>query len=168
MKIISVDPGYERLGVAILKKNQSQSRKSEKEKLLFSDCFTTASHLPHHTRLTLLGTYIESLIKTHSPSALAIETLFFSSNKKTALMVSEARGVIIYIASSNNIPVFEYHPNEIKLAITGYGKSDKRSVMSMVEKLITIKKNIRHDDEYDAIAIGLTHLSTNQLLVNRD
>ena len=73
--------------------------------------------------------------------------------------VSEARGVIIYCAKINNLEVFEYTPPQIKVAVTGYGKADKNMIMSMVPKLIKIEKEIKSDDEMDAIAIGITHLS---------
>lgn len=78
-------------------------------------------------------------------------------------MVAEARGTILYAASSCGLPIFEYTPIEIKLAVTGYGKSEKRQVISMVEKLIEIPaRKTKSDDEYDAIAIGLTHFATSR------
>ena len=90
---------------------------------------------------------------------LAIEELFFSKNQTTALLVSQALGVVIYEAYKAGIPVVYYKPVEIKVAVTGYGKSDKTGVTNMVTRLIKIEKTIKHDDEYDAIAIGLTHLA---------
>jgi crossover junction endodeoxyribonuclease RuvC len=155
MKIISIDPGYERLGVAVIEKEHRQ-----KEKLLFSECFKTNPKLPHPKRLALIGERIKEIIKKYKPERLATEKLFFSKNQKTALLVAEARGVILYAASSNNLEIFEYTPADIKIAVTGYGKSEKNQVISMVEKLIEIKdKQKKLDDEYDAIAIGLTHFA---------
>ncbi len=79
-----------------------------------------------------------------------------TTNQKTVMQVSEARGVIIYTAIKNSLQVFQYTPPQIKVAVTGYGKADKRMVNSMVNKLVKINREIKNDDEMDAIAIGLT------------
>ncbi len=154
MRIISIDPGYERLGIAVLEKMAKN-----KEILLFSECFKTSAKLPHHERLALIGNRIKEVIKKWKPVALATEKLFFSGNQKTAMLVAEARGVILYTGSSLGLEVFEYTPNEVKIAITGYGRSEKQQMMTMVSKLIEIHKIIKSDDEFDAIAIGLTHFA---------
>lgn len=152
MRIISIDPGYERLGLSVIEKE-----KNTKEKLIFSECFKTSAKLPHHERLTLIGRRIKEIICEFRPEALATEKLFFSNNQKTAMTVAEARGVILYIASSSGLPIYEYSPADIKIAVTGYGKSEKSQVISMVKKLISVTKETNSDDEFDAIAIGLTH-----------
>lgn len=159
MRIISIDPGYERLGIAIIEKNLK-----EKEVLLYSDCFKTSSKLPHEKRLGLIGLEIKKIIEEFKPEALALESLFFSSNQKTAITVAEARGVILYEASVHNLPVYEYGPGQIKVAVTGYGKSDKNQIISMIPRLIKINKEIKHDDEYDAIAVGLTCFAIERFL----
>ncbi|OHA47911.1 MAG: crossover junction endodeoxyribonuclease RuvC [Candidatus Taylorbacteria bacterium RIFOXYD2_FULL_36_9] len=153
MKIIAIDPGYERVGIAILEKNAG------KEVLLFSECFKTLATETAEERLQLIGEEIFSLIKKYKPEALTIETLFFKTNAKTAMRVSEARGVMLYEAAKNGLLVTEFTPLQIKVAVTGYGKSDKNQVTSMVQKLIKINKDIKHDDEYDAIAVGLTYFA---------
>lgn len=155
MKIISIDPGYEKVGIAIVEKN-----KSEKENLIFSECFQTSAKLSLPERLFLIGQEIDKLIKEYEAEAMAIEKLFFTTNQKTVMGVSEARGVIIYQAILNKIPVFEYTPLQIKIAITGYGRGNKKQVISMIHNLIKIDKKIKHDDEYDAIGTGLTHLAS--------
>ncbi len=157
MKIISIDPGYERLGIAILEKEAKQ-----KETLVFSECFKTSSKLPHNERLALIGNRIKEIIRKYKPTALATEKLFFSGNQKTAMLVAEARGVILYTGSSLGLSVFEYTPNEVKIAITGYGRSEKRQIIDMVRKLIVVTSKTKSDDEFDAIAIGLTHLAINR------
>ncbi len=155
MRIISIDPGYERLGIAVIEKNPRT-----KEILLYSDCFKTDPKLPHCERLNLIGTEISRVISEFKPSALSLEDLFFTNNAKTAITVAEARGVILYEAAKNGLKVFEYGPGQIKVAVTGYGKSDKDAVIAMVNRLIQIDKKIKHDDEYDAIAVGLTCFAT--------
>lgn len=157
MKIISIDPGYERLGLAIIEKEKNQ-----KEVLLFSECFKTSVKLPHHERLALIGDRIKEVIKKWKPEQLATEKLFFAGNQKTALLVAEARGVILYTGSSKGLEVFEYRPNEIKIAITGYGSAEKKQIMDMTRKLIKIDSKTNSDDELDAIAIGLTHFATHR------
>ena len=154
MKIIAIDPGYERLGIAVLEK---ESR--EKETLVFSECFKTSSKLPHHERLSLIGNRIKEVIKKYKPEQLATEKLFFSGNQKTAMLVAEARGVILYSGSSQGLEVFEYTPNSVKIAITGYGGSQKRQMIDMVKKLIIVTSKTNSDDEFDAIGIGLTHFA---------
>ncbi len=128
--------------------------------MLFSECFKTSAKIPHPERLNLIGEEIERLIKKFKPEAMAIETLFFSTNRKTAMAVSEARGVMLYVAANNGLEIKEFQPNQIKVAVTGYGASDKMGIIKMVEKLIKINKEIKYDDEYDAIAVGLTYFAT--------
>lgn len=151
MKILSIDPGYERLGIAIVEKNLNS-----REELLYSDCFKTSSKLSFTERLFMIGTEIERIVIDYKPNALSIENLYFYTNQKTAMNVSQVRGVILYIAQRYNLSIYEYTPLQIKAAITGYGQATKDQMMLMVPKLITIHKKIQHDDEFDAIAIGLT------------
>jgi crossover junction endodeoxyribonuclease RuvC len=152
--ILGIDPGYGRIGIAIIEKTKNG------DNLLHSECFETDSKLPHHKRLLKIGEKISRIISKYKPKKIAIETLLWSKNKKTALQVAEARGVILLEAARWGIIVCEHNPNQIKVAVTGYGKSDKNQIISMVEKLIKLpvlpKKQKRLDDEYDAIAAALT------------
>jgi len=151
MRIISIDPGYERLGIAIVDKEQNQ-----KEILVHSECFKTSKKDPHGLRLAHIGIRMQELIKEYTPEALAIESLFFTNNQKTVIQVAEARGVILSECVRAGMEVFEYSPPQIKLAVTGYGKSDKNAIIKMIPLIIKVNKEIKHDDEFDAIAIGLT------------
>ncbi len=158
MKILSIDPGYERLGIAVIEKTGFQ-----KDCLVFSECFKTSSKIPHPERLSLIQKRIESVVEKYKPQEMATESLFFSNNQKTAFLVAEARGVIISVCCSLGLKVFEYGPGQIKLAVTGYGKSDKSSIIKMIPKLIEMppekETGVIYDDEFDAIAIGITHLA---------
>jgi len=156
MRIIAIDPGYERIGIAILEKTNNQ-----KETVVYSDCFKTSAKLPFYDRLILIGTEISRVIDEFLPKAMAVETLFFSTNQKTAMQVSEARGVIIHEACRKGLKIFEHNPMEIKLAVTGDGKSDKTNIIRMIPMLVKITKEIKHDDEYDAVAVGLTCFAVN-------
>lgn len=151
MIVIAIDPGYERLGVAILEK-----QKNLKEKIIFSSCFETSAKNDFNIRTMQLGQYVRFLIEKYNPEYLAIEGLFFSKNTKTALKVAESRGVIIFQATNKNIPVYEFTPNQIKVAVTGYGKATKKDMYLMTSRLITLPERKIIDDEIDAIAIGLT------------
>lgn len=151
-KILAIDPGYERVGIAILEQHEN-----EKHTLIHSECFKTNSKTPFYERVSLIGSHIKKIVKQYNPSSLAIEKLYFTANQKTAMNVAEARGVIIYEAIQNKLNIFEYTPMEIKVAVTGYGKATKQDVFHMTQKLILLPKDrIFLDDEIDAIAIGLT------------
>ncbi len=159
MKIIGIDPGYERVGIAVLEKVPTE----KKEQLLYSNCFKTSAKLSLPERLLLVGKEIESVIKKWQPEMLAIEKLYFENNAKTAMGVSEARGVIIYTGISKGLKILEYTPLQIKNAVTGYGKADKKQVHQMVGKLINLPKSVKQDDEVDAIAVGITGLASSQI-----
>lgn len=158
LRVLAFDPGFERLGVAVVTKENG------KETLLHSDCIRTEASLPFSERLHILGAAAEAAIKKWQPNAVALEHIFFEKNAKTAIGVAEVKGMLSYIAATNNLPVFEYTPLAVKVAITGYGKSEKKAVAQMVLRLLTIpslpggKKAL--DDELDAIAVGLTCLAS--------
>ncbi len=151
MRIIGIDPGYERLGIAVVEKTNG------KELLIHSECFQTDSKLPFHERLLLLGVQLEKVITTHEPVHLALENVFFNTNQKTAMDVAAVRGVILYVGRLHNLEIFEYTPPQIKSAVGGSGRANKKEIASMLHHLIDINKKIRLDDEYDAIAVALTH-----------
>ncbi len=150
MIILGIDPGYERLGIAVLEK------KNGKENLLFSACLKTSAKIPFNERLFLLGKELEKIIKKWKPDIVATEKLFFTTNQKTAMHVSEIRGLIIYLAMLHNAEVREFTPLEIKTAVVGYGKAEKRQVEHMVKTILKLKDKKRLDDETDAIACALT------------
>lgn len=153
MRVIAIDPGYDRLGVAVLELVNGN------EQLIHSECFETDRKLELKERGKMIGNHFTALLSEHSPSALAIETLFFNKNVKTALGVAEIRGILIYLAQCHDCVVYEFGPQEIKIAVTGYGKSDKKAVIDMVMRLVPSAPKKAHDDEYDAIAVGITCLA---------
>ena len=153
MRVISVDPGYDRLGVAVMELEDG------KEKLIYSCCIETDKQQSFFERLEVLGRGFVSLLEKYSPDTLAIETIFFNKNLKTAIGVAQARGILIYLAQINNCVVYEFGPQEIKVAVTGYGKSDKAAVIDMTKRLIPTAPDTALDDEYDAIAVGITCLA---------
>jgi crossover junction endodeoxyribonuclease RuvC len=153
MKVLALDPGYDRLGVAVLERTERG------EQLLYSACVTTEKDQPLTKRLHTIGTNVAELLAKYKPDAVALETLFFNKNIKTGIGVAQARGIIVFLAESAGCAVHEFGPQEIKVAVTGYGKSDKRAVIDMVGRLIANAPKKAHDDEYDAIAVGITALA---------
>lgn len=154
MIILSIDPGFERIGIALIKKE-----KSSKEELLYSECFKTKKEFSFSKRLLLIDEKMEEICKYHKPDILCIESLFLGTNQKTGFHVAEARGVIVMTAEKYGLKVYEYTPLQVKLAVTGYGKSNKESVMKMVKKIVPQSEKITSDDELDAIAVGITGVS---------
>ncbi|HVW82962.1 MAG TPA: crossover junction endodeoxyribonuclease RuvC [Candidatus Paceibacterota bacterium] len=150
--MLAVDPGYDRCGVAVLEGDPSKPR------VVWSACITPPKGRPEE-RLGAIARELAALIKKHAPAALAAETLFFSANVKTALGVAQARGVILAAAGLANIPAIECSPQQVKLAVTGYGAADKRAVALMVPKLAALAPGKRLDDELDAIALGIAALA---------
>jgi crossover junction endodeoxyribonuclease RuvC len=161
-RILGIDPGFERLGIAILEKparnafSIADAGGDKKEKVIFSECFKTSAKLDFSERLNLIGERVREIIKKYKPEILAIETLFLNTNQKTVMHVAEARGVVIYEASRAGLKIFEASPPQIKIATTGYGRASKEQIIKMVRLLVDIDIKKKSDDELDAIAIALT------------
>ena len=162
MKILSIDPGFERMGVAIIERAVG----SAKPRVLYSACVKTSPKDAFHLRIKALGDALQEIIAKHQPGVLAIEKLFFSNNQQTALAVAEARGVAVYEAARHGLSFFEYTPIQIKLAVAGYGRATKSQVIVMTQTLAEfedtekkVRGKARSDDEFDAIAVGLTHFA---------
>ncbi|MBP6924291.1 MAG: crossover junction endodeoxyribonuclease RuvC [Candidatus Pacebacteria bacterium] len=154
MRVIAIDPGYDRLGVAVMENT------SEAEVLLYSTCIESARSDTLPDRLLTIGNCFVEIVKEYKPDSMAIETLFFNKNIKTAIGVAQARGTLLYLAKQSGCAVYEFGPQEIKTAVTGYGKSDKKGVIDMIIRLVKNAPLKALDDEYDAIAIGVTCLAT--------
>ncbi|HTH93549.1 MAG TPA: crossover junction endodeoxyribonuclease RuvC [Candidatus Paceibacterota bacterium] len=146
--ILAVDPGFDRCGIAIIHTGSTPSVKQ-------SWCISTNKKDSHSIRLATVFKGIEEAIVTHSPDAIALETLFFSVNKKTVIAVAEARGIIVTLAGLHNIPLIELSPQEVKIAMTGSGNADKKAVQKMVEMTLKVDTGKKLDDEIDAIALGM-------------
>lgn len=153
-KVLGIDPGFDRFGVAILEAEKQNA------KLLYSECIVTKSQEERPLRLLQIGERLKELIAEWQPQEMAIEKLFFNANTTSAIGVAEARGVASFIASEQGLSVSEYSPQDVKIAVTGYGKADKDAVQMMVRKLVKLGDEKRLDDEIDAIAVGITHIAT--------
>lgn len=151
MRIIGIDPGIARVGWGIIDKS------SNKVKTIAFDCFETHKSQPPETRLLEIYKFLTNLILEYKPDAISVEELFFNTNSKTALIVGQARGVVLLAAAYHSVPVVSYTPLQVKMAITGYGRADKSQIGHMVKTLLYLKSIPKPDDTADALAIALTH-----------
>lgn len=149
IRVISLDPGYDRLGIAVIER-----KIGEKEKVIFSDCIQTSKDDSFISRLAQVVDAFKKAILAYTPKYFAIETLFFSSNQKTAMRVAEVRGALLYCAKDSGLQILEINPMQIKQSITGDGRSDKAQMIKMIQLITGLQKKAK-DDEYDAIATGL-------------
>jgi len=155
MRILGIDPGYDRLGLAVVEGDPSRPT------VVWSDCVTPAKG-PMEERLAAVEAAVRDAITTYAPDALALESLFFSVNKKTAMQVAEARGAVLSAAGTAGLAVREFSPGTVKLAVTGDGRADKVAVARMIPKLVSLLPRKRLDDELDAIAVAICGLASSR------
>lgn len=152
MRVLAIDPGFDRLGMAVLEGDASRPV------VVWSDCVQPPKG-DKEMRLAAVTEAVRSAIEAYAPDCFALETLFFSTNKKTALGVAEARGAALSAAGKAGVRVCEYSPGTIKVAVTGNGRADKKSIAQMIPLLVKLSERKRLDDELDAIAVGITALA---------
>ena len=157
MRVLGIDPGTTTTGFAILDFNRDHIS------LVDYGCIKNPPKTPKAQRLQQTAEDLKSLIHDHKPDSLAIEEIFFSKNIKTALKVSESRGVIIQNAHHFGLTVHEYAPNRVKNAICGYGHADKQQIQKMLKIMLNLSKIPKPDDAADAIAIAICHAHTLKL-----
>jgi len=162
--ILGIDPGTGRCGWAIVRIKNKELRIKNEDGVELAECglIETPAKTPLADRLKIIFEKITELIKKYDPTELAIEELFFVKNVKTGISVAHARGVIMLAGELAKIPVFEYKPNEIKLAIAGHGHANKEQMTKML-KLHLKNCTVRQDDTVDAVAVALTHLQTSRI-----
>ncbi len=152
MRVLAIDPGFDRMGIAVVEGDPS------KPQLVWSACVEPERGEPQE-RLATVFASVSRAFSSYTPDILAIETLFFSANRKTALGVAEARGAVLAAAGAARLAVRQYSPQEVKLAVTGYGGATKEAMIRMIPRIITLPIRTRRDDEYDAIALGIAALA---------
>jgi crossover junction endodeoxyribonuclease RuvC len=159
MRILGIDPGVAIVGYAVVNMSGSVVE------IVDYGSIQTAQEKLHVDRLCEVGRDIQHVVSTYSPDELSIERLFFSKNVKTALAVAEARGVLLERVRSLGVDVFEYSPQEVKIALTSHGLSTKRQVQEMVMKVFDLKEMPQPDDVADALAIAYCHAVSRKLLL---
>ncbi len=157
MRVLGIDPGYDRLGIAVVEGQR------ERPILIFSTCIETSKTQKFSERLHEVVVALRKVIEKDAPDQVAIEEIFFSKNQKTAMLIAHVRGAILYLLEELRVPFTEYNPSAIKIAITGEGRAEKRQVIDMLQKLIAIPDTDILDDEYDAIAVAITHLASSPI-----
>ena len=149
MIVLGIDPGTARLGYGLVERQGSQLT------MLDYGCLETINDRPLEQRLLIIHEGITDLIETHHPEAMGVERLFFNKNTQTAMAVGQARGVVLLTAAEHGLPVFEYGPHEVKLAVTGYGRAPKDQVQRMVQLVLSMRELPRPDDAADALAVAV-------------
>ena len=151
MLILGIDPGFAIVGFGIL---QSQGGR---QGLVTCGAITTPAGLPLPKRLLQIAMDLETIIARFCPDCMAVEELFFNQNVTTGIGVAQARGVILMTAEKFGLPIYEYTPSQVKQAVVGYGKAEKRQVMDMTKRLLGLSAVPKPDDAADAVAVALCH-----------
>ena len=151
MIILGIDPGYAIVGWGVVE------YQGIKHRPVAFGAITTEAHTDFNLRLKQIYDDIVELIERSKPDVMSIEKLYFNTNTTTAIQVAQARGVILLAAEQAHIPVYEYTPLQVKVAVTGYGKALKPQVMEMTRRLLHLKDVPKPDDTADALALALTH-----------
>lgn len=162
MLILGIDPGIATIGFGLIESDRSRIR------MLHYGAITTPAGLPLSRRLYQIGRDMEDLLTQLHPDVISIEELFFHNNITTGISVAHGRGVILYTAERCGVPLFEYTPSQVKQAVVGYGKAEKRQVMEMTKRLLHLSTVPKPDDAADALALALCHARscTSQLMQN--
>ncbi|MFA7169481.1 MAG: crossover junction endodeoxyribonuclease RuvC [Candidatus Paceibacterota bacterium] len=149
MIILGIDPGTATTGFGVLENCAGNI------KMIENGCILTCKDLEMPQRLDILGKEIKKLIDRFAPDVMAIEELFFFKNKKTVISVGQARGVAVFVGKNNDLEIHEYTPLQVKQAVTGYGRADKKQVQSMVKNILKLKEIPKPDDAADALAVAI-------------
>lgn len=161
MIILSIDPGIDRTGFAIFDKEEGNSYT-----YITSGLVQTDKKDSLQLRISVVYDKIFKLIKKYNPSILVMERVFFSKNQKTAITVGQSQGVLLLLAAQHNLAVHFFTPTEIKMAVTGYGNSDKRSIQKMLGLVLKLDaETLKQDDRADAIACGYAFCCMNEALI---
>lgn len=155
INILGLDPGFGRTGYAVLRGSSDQPR------LVDYGCLVTPPRQALPARLEYLRQAVKKLLSRWEPRLVAVEKVFFAANTKTALQVGEARGVLLVTVSEFGLPIVQYTPPQVKLAVTGDGRADKKQIQKMLRLLFKLPRPIKSDDAADAVAIAwcaLAHL----------
>ena len=151
MLILGIDPGYAIIGWGIIR--------FERGKYIPVDfgAITTEAGTPFNRRLEMIYDQLNELLDTHHPDVVAVEKLYFQTNAKTAIDVAQARGVTMLALQKHGMPVFEYTPLQVKQAIVGYGRAEKKQVIMMVTSFLGLREAPKPDDTADALALAICH-----------
>ena len=162
MRILGIDPGFGIIGFGVIDKSNSGLS------VVDYGVITTPKDMEFNARLEVIYHSMAKIIDRFQPDEVAIEELYFNNNITTGIKVAEARGIILLSFQQAKLPIFEYTPQDIKLALTGTGRADKSQMKFMVKTLLHLQKSPTPDDAADAVAVALCHSQTNQNLRARN
>ncbi|MCL2052914.1 MAG: crossover junction endodeoxyribonuclease RuvC [Oscillospiraceae bacterium] len=151
MRILGIDPGYATVGFGVVEYD------GYKFTPVRYGAIKTSPNMEFCMRLKTVYDDTEELLRCYNPDFMSIEKLFFNTNHKTAIDVSQARGVILVAAANAGIPVYEYTPLQVKQSVVGYGRAEKLQVTEMVRQILSLNEIPRPDDAADALAIAICH-----------
>ncbi len=151
MTILGIDPGYAIVGYGVVSFDNIRFKPIE------FGAITTPAKILFSDRLEQIFCAVTSIIEKYNPDALSIEKLYFNTNTTTAIDVAQARGVIVLAAKLKGVPVYEYTPLQVKQAVTGYGRAEKKQVQEMVKHILKLESVPKPDDTADALAIAICH-----------
>ena len=151
MLILGIDPGFAIVGFGLVEAAGGRAR------LVQCGAITTPAGEALPARLLQISNDMDLLLEQFKPEAMAIEELFFNNNITTGIGVAQARGVLLLAAERHQVPIYEYTPSQVKQAVVGYGKAEKRQVMDMTRRLLGLSAPPKPDDAADAVAIALCH-----------
>ena len=160
MRILGLDPGIATVGFGIVDTEKNQQR------LVACGVITTPAHTPLTQRLDQIYTDLEELIRTYQPEVMSVEELFFNTNITTGISVAQGRGVILLCAFRSGLRIYEYTPLQVKQAVVGSGRAEKKQVMDMVRRILGLSAPLKPDDAADAVALALCHARSSTSLLN--
>ena len=163
MHILGIDPGYATIGFGVLDSDRGKHR------LVQCGVITTPAHTSLSSRLAQIYDDMQQLIELFKPDAVSIEELFFNTNITTGIAVAHGRGVILLACEKAGVEIYEYTPLQVKQAVVGYGRAEKRQVMDMVKRICGLPAAPKPDDAADAVALAICHArSTTSLLYKKE
>jgi crossover junction endodeoxyribonuclease RuvC len=160
MVILGIDPGFATVGFGLVSSERGGTM------LIRCGAITTPAGVPLPKRLLQIACDLEALIGQFHPEVMAVEELFFNTNVTTGIGVAQARGVILITAEKLGLRVFEYTPSQVKQAVVGYGKADKRQMIEMTKRLLNMSVMPKPDDAADALAVALCHARSSTSLLS--
>lgn len=160
MRILGIDPGFGIVGYSVIEYNDNSFQ------LIKAAAIQTKPNSDFNKRLCTIYEELDKVIKEYNPTEAAVETIYFNKNTKTAIAVAEARGVILLKLKQANVNIGEYTPLQVKQAVTGYGRAEKKQVEEMTQRLLNLKTMPKLDDVTDAMAIAVCHAHSNGSLLN--
>ena len=162
MRILGIDPGVATIGFGVVDAERGN------QQLVRYGVITTPAGIPLSSRLYQISQDMSELIAQFTPDEAAVEELFFTKNITTGIALAHGRGVLLLELERAGVPVYEYTPMQVKQAVAGYGKAEKRQVMAMTARLLKMKEIPRPDDAADALALAICHARAATSLLNTD